>query len=149
MGTQNSWKISGVKSTVWWQKQDAYAGLKLWRQVQHPGKLVFWLKSYRVGEILGMYGLQRSELGMWGRKSCSRQSKEAFLIFLSFLPLITSLVATQAVPPSSLSWSHFSLLTLTAITLTEPQLSLTKSTRLPPPTSFCEALLLISQFLEF
>ena len=31
---------------------------------------------------------------------CSRQSKETFLIFLSFSPLITSLLAAQAVPPS-------------------------------------------------
>lgn len=45
------------------EKQDAYAGLKLWRQVQHPGKLVFWLKSYRVGKFWGC-GLQRAELGM-------------------------------------------------------------------------------------
>jgi len=31
---------------------------------------------------------------------CSRQLKETFLTFLSFSPLITSLLATQAVPPS-------------------------------------------------
>ena len=31
---------------------------------------------------------------------CSRQSKETFLISLSYSPLITSLLATQAVPPS-------------------------------------------------
>ena len=77
MGTQEFLEDFRSEEHSTTEKQDAYTGLKLWRQVpvQHPGKLVFWLKSYRLGKFGGC-GLQRAELGMCrGRKSCAQDSQ--------------------------------------------------------------------------
>lgn len=84
-------------------RKDPSAGLKVGRQIPIicPGRLVLWLKSRNSRETRNSWDVCYQSWGQgWTRGKKAMCLQVTFLIFLSFLSLITNLLASLSVPPS-------------------------------------------------